>query len=333
MSRPDDLLTLIAGMATAEQFRSFLKAHNAPSSGTKEELFERGSAALLAGRFSEDDLLALLRDMEEFGHQHVFLYWRAGRASAVPTPDVLEEWLVRNAAGTVLRRPRLLDLPERPTIVDARYESSDAGNVLVVKVVETRVYEHLVETEEISRDRYKRTYEREAARAVNVIRVRPDGLAEVRLYSHKGGSQRYDDTLDTVWGMLAGLLDRAQFNRAVLSNAKRRLYEERQLLDGVIHFAGDDLGNAGGISCELASGRHTNLFSDPDTERSIAAFTAGGNAFHQSLNLYWLAQKSGTPAKDTHVLLRGEPNEFSVSQRCGAATYEHILNDVLRYNS
>src|SRR5665213_3557028 len=88
---------------------------------------------------------------------------------------------------------------------------------------------------------------------------------------------------------------------------------------------------AGGISCELASGRHTNLFSDPDTERSIAAFTAGGNAFHQSLNLYWLAQKSGTPAKDTHVLLRGEPNEFSVSQRCGAATYEHILNDVLRY--
>ncbi len=331
MDRLETLLALIEQQATARAFGAFLKDLGLPSSGTWAELRERARDAVASTRVAESSLLEFLGESEEYGRQHVFLYHAAG-PHEVPSQRQCEAWLGQRGWGEALQTPVLVDRPDQPTVTHVRRDPVKNGNALTLKVIETRTYIKTLGTVELGNGRFTREYQREQVRAVNVVRLHPNGWLEVRIFSHQNGSQTYSDDVNRVLALLTGLVDPSKYGTVSLVTAKKKLYESRHELEGVVSFSGAHLRNSSGINVTVACGRDVNLFTDAPTDRGLQTMVDSGSAYHDALNLWWLKQAKGRPTQEVHVIIAGESNEFAVTQQTSRADYEFVLAQLWQHN-
>lgn len=91
----------------AEVIRDFLREHECPVSGTKEQLRERVTGYIANGTVVVSHLVDLLDRVEGWGNQHVYLL----RAKA--TAPLLQEWADETKVRTALRRRGLEHLFNR----------------------------------------------------------------------------------------------------------------------------------------------------------------------------------------------------------------------------
>lgn len=331
MSKVETLLSLIQEQSTVRDFASFLKSQGLPGGATWSDLEDRARSAVQKNRLSEKELTEFLSEAEEYGRQHVFLY-RIKGGVVFPSHKKIESWLQQHGAAGTLAEAQVVDKPNEPMIAEVRRDPAKSGDVLVIKIVETRTYDTFLGTEERGGGRYTREYQREKVRAVNVIRVHSDGILEIRIFSHRSGSTDYGQQLAELWTFIADLVRPTEATPLSLVKAKKNLYESRHSLEDTVSFSSTLLRNSAGINVTAACGRQQSLFSDDATDAGLQTMTTKGEAYCDEHNLWWLKQKKGRPTQDIHVMMAGEPNEFAVPQQCSRADYEHILSEIRRFN-
>lgn len=260
------IFTLLRQTTSLDVVSGFLKSkgatHSASSWGDMYE--KRIQPALEEHKISEADLLGLLRDAEECGRQHVFLY-KVGGNKAIELIDRtrVTKLAQQNKLSDLLTSPKILDQPSEPTIVDVRWSSSSTqvDLALIVKIVETRVVQRFLD-ESSKGNLITRNYEQVHERAVNLARLHRNGLLEIRLGSHSNSSN-YRHDLKRIWQRLSFLINESEFIPISLSTAKNKLWHDRAALTDLIRYSDSTLKNDHGNVIKAASGSDiSNLFLD-----------------------------------------------------------------------
>lgn len=232
----------------------------------------------------------------------------------------------------MLTSPRILEHPARPTISEVRREAAEGGTVCI-KFVETRVITTLLGEEERANNRFVRIYERERVRAVNVARLTVGGAVEVRIYAHRGHPSNYLTDVSHLLNRLNGLLDPTKLTPLPLARAKQALWDKRKALAGRIRFSDSVLRSDQGTAMAANTGNpQDTLWDDPSADAGLSVFMKEGEAICERHNLWWLANTSGLPSRDIHVVLDGAVNEFAIMQRCSRKDYEYVLVDIQKFN-
>ncbi len=229
----------------------------------------------------------------------------------------------------LLRQPRLIDQPQAPVIVEARWEGAEGNRAFVVKVVEQRVYHEFVK-EEPQGSFVVRRYRVDKVRAVNLFKLHADGLLKLRIQSHRNTSQ-YEGDIQRLWAMVDSILPRKEFKEVPITKAKQALWEKRKELMGVVRHSGSRCRNSKGTVLSAATGKVTaSLSEDEDVAASLDHFLQH-DAYCDGSNIWWLPN-NGKPSKEVHVLMSGLPHELTVTVKCSKEDYEYALSQLRKHN-
>jgi len=257
-----------------------------------------------------DEISLLLREIEEHGGQHILLY-QLGRNEALGdlfSPGSLEERIEGLPDWPRVGEASFVNLPEKQTIVEVRRDKKGSKDSVIVKFVEKRVHKRRKGVEQDKGD-YLVRYSQETYRAVNVVRISADGIAEVRIFSHREATS-YGGEAIALLQRTAPLVPVTKWEsfplgklRNNLLNPKKRNEMKKQFKLGLIGSL-DLFGEERNAShCDRAA---VYILPERANEREIAVVLHG----------------------DTN----GQPNEVSVGARISRKEYEHILNSVIKYN-
>ena len=329
---------LLEENSTLGDVRFYLKSrgkrHSAGS--WKQLITERLTVALEKGDLSRDDLIQLLRLSEEHGKQHVFLYeCSREQAGDLMSQARVERSLKQMNLSALITSPRILYQPRQPTITDVRWESDGgAQQSLVIKVVKQRRRQELV-GESVEGEYLVRRYREVKERAVSLFRLSPDGILELRIFSHQNSSDYQSDVAE-MWGIVGQLLSRDGFSEYSIANAKGNLWQQRAELRGVVQYSDSKMKNSHGITLSAATGTdEANLVDDEGTSKSVETFLRY-DAHCDSLNIWWLTPRdkksNELPSKDIHMMLTRSLNEFVLTSKCSREDYEHVFGQLKRVN-
>lgn len=311
---------------------AFLKEKGlASSAGSWDDMREKRLVpAVSENHLTNADLIGLLRDAEENGRQHVFLY----AIDSDLVDGILDARNIQSALKTMKlehlwENPIVLDQPENPTIADVRVEGVGRGRTLVVKEIEQRVH-YRPDGVEKDGDTLKKVYRIQRERVVNVARLHATGLLELRFGSHSNTS-KYVDDIRRFRLQIATLIPTKECFEMSLSNAKSKILQNRRDLGDLIRYSNSTLRNENGVVLHAATGAEgSDLNSDKGAQDSIDAFIAEEGEC-EGLNFFFKAQPPKVP-KDVHVLLSGELNEFAIPANCTAEDYDYVLDQIRRLN-
>ena len=325
------VLDLIENATNLTVVKDFLKSkglhHSA--SGWDEIRNKRILPALEEGKLSFSDLVGLLCDVEEHGSQHVFLFGCSKKRSMeLLAPERIKELLTSMGALNLMSNPLILDKPQAPTITDVRL-SPDIG--LVIKVIEKRISREFIGEEELENGVYVRKYQQIVERAVNIAKLHPDGLLEIRISSHRNSSN-YKWDVDSLRKRVSDFIPIAEFLPISIGIAKDRLWKDRASLSPEIRFSASTFRNDFGSQIRASAGSlDEDLFEDEGVEESLEKFVEH-DAYCDTTNIWFLIDKTRQDGKKIHVILSGELNEFSITTHCTMSDYEYVLNRIRSLN-
>lgn len=322
--------------ATSQQIvKDFLKSKSVPTSAQNwDDLFTRRIQPALNDEIvTVAELRGLLRQVEECGRQHTFVYHCP--------PDTAAKLISPRRIGTIageqgldglFENPLDLELPDQPTIVDIRGARNDNGQLsLIIKAVETRTTTVLLgETMHADAGRMTKEYAVNKKRAVNIAELREDGLLQLRIAS-QDNQTRYHDNVQALVRKISPFIPMGDFAAISLSNAKAKLLRDRDELSNDIRYSNSTAKNAFGCVMNLAtSSQENNLSTDDGSMAAIDSFLANEGRV-TGTNVY--VKIPGTePQRELHVLLSGEVNEFAVPVACSIADYNYVCAKILALN-
>jgi hypothetical protein len=334
------LFELLRLQATLDQVSNFLKEkgleHSAPS---WEEMINRRLKPYLHDKsLRAEDLLLLLREVEEHGSQHVLLY-RLGRKESFGNlfnENELEKRLVGAVGWPKVGEASFVNLPEKPTIVEVRRDKKGQHTSIIVKFVEKRIHTRRKGTEQDKGDLIVR-YSQEIYRAVNVVRISEDGVAEVRVFSHKEAVS-YEGEAFGLLQRLAPLVPIAKWESLPLNKLRNNLLDPKKRNEMKKHFKlrhtqqRDENGNRLQAAVGTLS---SDIYEAQGLIGSLDLFGQAKNASHCDRAAVYL-QPARSNEREIAVVLHGDtngqPNEFSIGSRVNQHEYEHILGSIIKYN-
>jgi hypothetical protein len=313
----------------------FLKEKKIPVSAANwDELFnQRILPALEEEKISIDDLRNLLRNTEECGRQHVFLYQAdPTRAQAMMNPQRIQPIVTHMGLSNLMHTPLDLELPNAPQIVDIRGEKySNGSSSLVIKRVETRSTKKLIgEKPGSAPNTVEKIYSLEKKRAVSLAKLHSDGLLEIRI-ARQDNSSQYQENIGIFFNAIAPILPRSEFKEISLSNAKSKLISAQETLKGEVRFVQSEARNATGNRMSVSTASLTeDIFDDDGSKGGLNHFLGSGGKIDRS-NFYIIVPDPDAP-REIHVLLSGEVNEFAIPASCTATDYDHVCGKIREFN-
>ena len=328
---------LLRNATSQEIVKDFLRSKQIPVSASNwDDLYTRRiDPALQEGVISVADLRTLLRDVEECGRQHTFLYrCTPDHALALLGSARLRAVLTDAGLLGLLSDPLDLELPESPTIVDIREIPADQYSgfpSLLIKVVETRtkkVFLHdLLDKEKKT---FSKIYSYEEKRAVNIVRLYADGLLELRIASQDNSTQ-YHDNVNALFGIVSKIIPPGSFTEVLLGAAKNRLFNDRKNLVNEVRYSNSTARNDFGYSMNLScSSQDDNICDDSGSTAALESFIEQDGQIIGT-NIY-LKINGTNPAREVHVLISGASHEFAVPASCSMGDYEYVRRQIFDLN-
>ncbi|MYM85727.1 hypothetical protein GTP91_00880 [Rugamonas sp. FT82W] len=329
----DLVIELLRQTTSLDVVRKFLAARNLKhSAGSWDDLKnKRILPALENYEISYEDLIQLLRSAEESGRQHIFLYHcNEAVVSDLMNRDRIKSLLVQRGLDSLLKAPKIMQQPVTPEIVDVRWTTANIDLNLCVKEVELRVFSKFLGEEKHGENTH-RVYGTIKQRAVNFAKLHRDGLLEIRMASLEN-STKYESNIRRFWDNVGELIPRRLFSEISLSNAKKKLWTDRDELSSLVRYTDtvlrDDYGNvlraatgpdAGDLKDHIVVGESLDHMLNNDD----SAYCDGTN--------FWF-KKNNDLSADVHVLLNGDLNEFALPANCSEEDYVYVLNHVRTLN-
>ncbi|MDX1723929.1 MAG: hypothetical protein R3355_12600 [Pseudomonas sp.] len=327
---------LIREASSLEVVRDFLRDRKVPITAPNwDELYnQRILPALESKKLAIEDLSVLLRQVEEYGKQHIFLF-KSDPADAVKILARARVESVATDLGVFERMsiPLHLEMPEAPEIVDIRLEEASNGSgpiSLTVKICETRESSKLVEDNlDAATSRRIKTYQITKKRAISIAHLDREGLLQIRIAS-RDTSTKYHEQLSTVINMILKFVPTGVFESVSLSKAKDTLYSKQEDLAGIIRYSTTTAMNDFGISMNLASPNVSkNLSEDGGSSAAMKGFMAE-KGFVTGSNIWFIMPSDAS--RQIHVYLSGERNEFAITATCTPGEYSYVIEKILSLN-
>lgn len=331
----DLILKLLEETTSLEVVGHFLRQRGLASSASGWRFLRdnRILPALEQNKITVNDLISLLRDAEEHGRQHVFLY-RVDRnhVGALLARNRVQAALRRHGLTRLLETPRILDQPDEPTVSDVRWETANIDLSLIVKVIEKRRYRKLISQREEG-NRLFVEYEFYDERAVNVARLHHDGILELRIGTHTNSS-KYDSDIERFRQIVAPIIPLDGFREWSVQKAKNNLWTKRAESRTSVRWSDSRLRNDNGTVITAATrDMEASLDDDEGAASSVDAFMEHADSRCEASNIYFIkGPPEGTPSKDIHVILAGQLNEFALTANCNERDYNYVFNEIKRHN-
>ncbi len=328
------LFSLISQQGTLEQVSTFLKERSLPSSGNSWQamITSRLRPPSADGRLTEDDLIDLLRQTEEHGGQHVFLYRLVSGRNQAKLFDGSLPQLLASANFPALGTTSLVDMPNNPTIVEVREE---VGTVRAVcfKIVEKRTT--LEKVSDVSGNgQVVVTYNQIPYRAVNMMRIREDGLAEIRIQS-SSEAVSYAGNAEAVFNFMKPIVDRLNWKDENLDRFKANLLDvnKRSQLQTIFGLRHTQHSNAVGTRLSAAAGGiGSSMYDDAEGVASLDRFLQKkGHAHCERVTI--TVKRHGPMERSVGLLVTGEANELAITSKVSRSEYEYIIAKVLEHNT
>lgn len=234
----------------------------------------------------------------------------------------------------LLDNPKVLDQPSEPEISDIRWEISntDKSKHFVIKVIQTRESSELL-SEVIKGDTLTKKWRIKKERAVNLFKLRDNGLLELRITSQRNTS-KYKSDIENMWEMVSDFLPRSHFQEVSLNKAKEVLWSQRGSLQDKVRYSDVTLKNDTGNTIKAVTGSHlSNLYEDDAVNNSMEVFY-NHEAYCDSQNIWFRFpnQVNDDKPREIHVLLSGEMNEFAITAQCSSQEYEYVYDQLKNFN-
>lgn len=311
-----------------------LKRKGVPySANTWEEMIEkRLLPALKEGTVTRSDLIAVLRDAEEYGTQNIFVHSTTkSHAADLTNTGYIRKQLKKLGREDLLDEPPIIDQPPSLTLSSVRIDSTEQGPALVVQAVEGRSYRKFLK-EEREGDIVNRRYQVFEERAVNVLRVQSDGFAELRIQSHRTTSDYIED-INQMWSLCNPIVDGLKFRQLSVNKVKKYLWERRKQLRDRIRYADSRCRNTAGAVLTVATGsEQSSLYDDEGSTASVDVFVKHEGAYDRS-DVFWLkGSDNQLPSRELHTIFDGAVNQFTITRSCSKADFEWMLSDIRKFN-
>ncbi len=333
LEKTKKIVSLLNQTTSLAVVSDFLRAKRLKHSASSwdDMLNKRIVPAVESFSVTNTELVDLLRTVEECGRQHVFLYVCPSDA-AIQLMDRkrVAAALQRLGLEDILNQPLVLEQPPEPQLVDVRWESADVDLALVIKEVELRTYTKYIGTEQHG-DNFHKVYGKVHERAVNVAKLHRNGLLEVRITSHSNTS-KYEDDVSRFFNAISSIIPSEPFREFTLSTAKDRLWADRLTLGHMIRYSDSTLRDEQGNILRAATGSDKgDLVANAAVANSLDyLLTNDENAYCDGAN-FWFKKGTGR-SNDIHVVLAGEPNEFSLPSNCSSEDYKYVLDQLRFFN-
>lgn len=326
------IVKLLDETTNLDVVRGFLKSKGEHfSAGSWQEMHDKRIVpAVRKGAVTVGELVALLAQAEEFGGTHSFLFkCSAANARHLLTEESVKAAVKKMGLADILENPRVLDQPQEATVSAVRWDTDKRGRCLVAKVIERRqkLVPQPAENGEANDDGefVEKRWRKVPVRTVNVMRLYASGLLEVRIQAHSHASD-YTQAISSLWNLLSALFPPAGFDSLSLAKAKNELYRRKDEFKSLVRFSDSTLRDDMGAVITAGTGsEQSSLFANKCAAEGVGAFLkAGGHC--DEFNIWWLAQKNALPSADIHMLISGQPNEFSVTGSCSKDDFEYAFD-------
>jgi hypothetical protein len=325
---------LLRKNSTLETVSKYLENRGLPSSAPSWPiLFERMATLLSDKRLSREDLLRMLREAEEFGRQHVFLYSSSRNyATSLMNEATLQANLAKLDLVEIFAKPRIVGVAKGLQLVEARIDTPKKGGMraLVIKAVDVHSYRER-ESKVIEGDREIETYLWRHDRVVDVMSVREDGVLELRLQARRN-TVNYEELAENLFTKSTGIIERMRFPPMSLAKARLTLIQKRTQMGHIVRFADNQLRDKDGNVISMASGsKQQELYSKGSaSDKAVDGFLSVGTPMCDEIDCFWLMRKgSPEPSTELHTLIAGSNNEFALTRQCSRKDYEYALAQIL----
>lgn len=335
----DLLFELLKDQGTLEQAGMFLRSKGLEhSSGNWKDMVDaRLRPAYEEGKLSLEDLRQFLGEVEEHGRQHVFLYRLKGDQEVAGLFDEqrLNQIIQSSRIVSNLGLASLVNMPDKPTITEVRYDDRGDARCLVVKMVETRQSLSNRQEKE-SRGKLVVSFDRRPYRAVNLLRICSNGFAEVRIFSHRD-VMAYEHAAENMWAACRPLIGNLRFDPDRLDALRDGLWrkERRRAVGRQFALRNTDHKNAAGNRLRAsASAVGATMFDDSALAASVDQFHAAKDQV-QCERAAVVLRASGSEEKlvrDLNLIFHGAPNEFTIAAKVTRNEYEFVLDAILANN-
>lgn len=328
----DEIFSILPSQATLEQAKTFLAARNLSySAGSWSFMIEqRIKPAIVEGKLSLVEIADLLAQAEEHGKQHVLLYkLNPKNTASIFSPGHVAAICASEPKFPPFNQRRIIDIPEKPTIVEIREDSAGDEAAIVVKSIEKRYVrdENSFKQWEDGGKLYT-SVDTRPYRAANVVRIRKSGLCEVRIHSHMDAYE-YEIEARGLLNSLDPLIAASVCNPYSLRGARHYVCDPKHRKSAMEVF---DLKHTEHL--DLTDGRLRPSVSGPGFSMlTNTAITEAMDAFQRSEGTVQRAGLNVRPGKflrrGLNLGLSGADNEFFLTAKITRAEYEYVLETVL----
>lgn len=284
------------------------------------------------GRLTEVDLVELLRQTEEHGSQHIFLYDLVSGQSVANLFNGGLPAILASAGFPALGTTSLVDMPVTPKIVEVR-EEFGSQRAVVFKIVERQTTLEK-ETDVGVPGKVVITYNEVPRRAVNLMRIREDGFAEVRIQS-SADAISYVGNAEAVFSILKPVVSRFDWRDANLDKFKANLLDgaKRTLLQTIFGLRHTQFSNTVGTRLSAAAGPiGSSMYDDEEGVASLDRFLQKkGDAHCERVTI--TMKRHGPMERSVGLLVTGEANEMAITSKVSKIEYEYIIGKILENNT
>jgi len=328
----EQIFKFLPSQATLEQVRAFLSAREMSFSGGSWDFMinQRLKPALNQGKITLPELVEFLSSAEEHGKQHVLLY-QANKVeiNRLFNTNHVKSTCLDNEEFPLLDSRSFIGIPKLPMVSEVRKETVKGEAAIVIKVVERRHVRDESSFKEWEEDgKLFTSVDTKPYRAANVVRIRKNGLCEVRIFSHMDAFE-YEIEARALLNSLSPLVESSNFKSYSLRQARHYVCDpsHRATVAKIFDLKHTDhLDLANGRLRPSVSGFGNSMLDNPSVTAAMDAFQSSEGTVHKAgMNV----RPNGVLRRGLNLGLSGADNEFFLTSKVTRDEYEYVFQSLL----
>ena len=329
----DQALATIRKRTSRSAVKAYLREKNVPFSAKNWDLLieNRIKPALEKGLLADNDIRELLREAEDFGHQHVFLFEpssKNNKPEALIKVSLIEQKLKKVGLSSVVDSVKIVGMPAKPEIVDIHYDT----DYLSIKVVEPRLI--ILEEREAQDDGSTLLRKvRKKVRAVSVVKAFQSGLMEFRVGTYDG-TPDYSAVVEKLWRLIEEILPRNMFREKELLRVRRKFtVNPSDTVKSIVRIRMTKGEDGGGVRYSFIAGRPADdILNHANVVEGIGSIAGSRKSRPGTTSVGFTKQADGFPSRELGVSFLDNVNEYIVRLNCTRREHEYIQSKIEKYS-
>ena len=308
--------------------QQFLRDHNLPVSGTKEELKERLETQVSDEQIAPEDLVGLLNEVEGWGDQHIYLYESPPGETAVWKSEAkARARLDKLGAGDLFNKRLPVLIPDEPKLSSVEWSSTRVRFVWIEKREWTTRRADLDKPSEavdgFSKISFK-AYEDRVTRGITTFDWNLATNSAALMIQRLPSGEHYDEIRREYENAIEDAVHLSDFARWAIAKAIKKLEKSVEVRNRqVAHET-----QRGGRVQYTSGSRKQDAFEDPDMKNSRDAL---GRTSSVMGNFYW-QEKQPHLVREIHTKLYATDQRIGIFGECTEEEVQYVLSRIRHHS-